>query len=389
MLELYKKVIAAIVVLLVITSVFAFICIQRIFVNTPLLPAHDSVIPWKFVTFTDVTKGGTSSVSVNESDWMLDYDYILTKDVQYPHVTAVIAFAELENAQAQHLVDLTRYNTATLRVRCKPRNVLSIHLHSFDPQVTDPGNFSSYRIAEALASCDDEWSDVEIDLRYLNVRDWWLQMFNVETSDQRYWLNKVVAFSFGVSLQGPANIPANVKVNQITLHGRDWRYVWLFVVPLVLLWSGFAIWVFKHFTQSLIMQVKDRLLKDRPLIAYQQLSIEPHKDKEKGRILRFMATEYANPDLSLETAITTLGISRVKINEVLKEELGFTFNTYLNKLRLTEAARLLSVEDEANIAEIAYSVGYNNVTYFNRLFKNEYVCTPKAFKRIYQSKKPD
>jgi YesN/AraC family two-component response regulator len=102
-----------------------------------------------------------------------------------------------------------------------------------------------------------------------------------------------------------------------------------------------------------------------------------------------MATEYANPELSLEMAAVSLGVNRTKINEILKEELGLTFSTYLNKLRLTESARLLSENEDANVSEIAYLVGYNNVSYFNKLFKTEYGCAPKIFKVLYPQKNPD
>jgi AraC-like DNA-binding protein len=95
-----------------------------------------------------------------------------------------------------------------------------------------------------------------------------------------------------------------------------------------------------------------------------------------------MATEYLNPDLNVETMVNKLGISRNKINEILKAELGYTFSTYLNKLRLTEAARLLGEKEETSVAEIAYSVGYRNVSYFNKLFKEEYSCTPKTFRQL-------
>jgi YesN/AraC family two-component response regulator len=151
------------------------------------------------------------------------------------------------------------------------------------------------------------------------------------------------------------------------------------------LWACFLFWLIRQYTQSLVADVKDKLRKDRPLVAYQQLSIEPQKDREKALLLRFMATEYADPDLSLEKVIAASGINRTKINEILKKELGFTFTAYLNKLRLTAAARLLSENDKANVAQIAYSVGYNNVTYFNKIFKSEYGYTPRTFKMICRS----
>jgi AraC-like DNA-binding protein len=102
-----------------------------------------------------------------------------------------------------------------------------------------------------------------------------------------------------------------------------------------------------------------------------------------------MATEYRNPDMSLEFAVAALGINRTKINELLKDELGMTFGTYLNKLRLAEAARLLSLDDGANVAEIASLVGYINASYFNKLFKAEYGCTPGTFIGIYGAGKTE
>lgn len=383
MLEFYKKAVLIFFALVVLTSVLAVACLSRVFVSDVLLPPGNNAIPWKLETITDVQKGGTSSMSVNDSSQNLDYDYVLTEDVQYPHVTAIVAFAELRDAE--RLVDLSGYSTLTFRVKCAPHNVLSLHLHSFDPHVTDPENFSSYRIAETLFSCGKEWSTVEVDLKYLNVAVWWLETFNVEISDQNFWLDKIIALSFTAGLKGLVNTPANVKISELTLHGREWRYAWIFAGLSVLIWAGFISWLFRQYTQSLIRDVKKKLHKDRPLIAYQQLSIEPQKDREKSLLLRFMATKYADPDLSLEKAITALGINRTKINEILKQELGFTFTAYLNKLRLTEAARLLSKNENANVAEIAYTVGYNNVSYFNKLFKNEYGYTPKTFKNICRS----
>jgi AraC-like DNA-binding protein len=50
------------------------------------------------------------------------------------------------------------------------------------------------------------------------------------------------------------------------------------------------------------------------------------------------------------------------------------------KLRLAEASRLLVENTSASIAEIAYSVGYKNSSYFIKLFKEEYQCMPKAFR---------
>jgi AraC-like DNA-binding protein len=109
-----------------------------------------------------------------------------------------------------------------------------------------------------------------------------------------------------------------------------------------------------------------RMQKDLPLVAYQHLALEPHREKEKSAILRLLATRYADPELDLETVVSETGVNRNKVNDILKAEMGYTFTGYLNKLRLTEASRLLLANSSATIAEIAYSVGYKHSSYFNK-----------------------
>ena len=104
--------------------------------------------------------------------------------------------------------------------------------------------------------------------------------------------------------------------------------------------------------------------------------------------MKFIATNFTNPEMDLEFVVSSTGTNRNKVNEVLKTELGMTFTSYLNKLRLTEAARLLLEMATATIAEIAYSVGYSNVSYFNKLFKEEYGCTPKSFRALATQQDP-
>jgi AraC-like DNA-binding protein len=154
-------------------------------------------------------------------------------------------------------------------------------------------------------------------------------------------------------------------------------------VFLFVLWTIAGVWLFRQHTRALTESLKRKIQQDRPLVAYQQLSVEPKRDKDSDAILRYLTTEYANPELNLEALVNAIGVSRTKINDILKAELGFTFTGYLNKLRLTEAARLLSESKDVSVGEIAYSVGYKNISYFNKLFKEEYGCSPKVFRNVY------
>ncbi len=377
----YKNAAWLFLLLALITTLAAYTCIKRSYLDDMLLPAHRSAIPWQLNTVTDVQQGGASSIAVRDSAYSLDFDFkILRGGIEYPYVSFALGLKS-----SGQLVDLSNYSKATFSVLCKPHNVFTFSILAFDDRITKPDDTLTFRIPTEFFSCDETWKQIEIDIKQMTVPEWWLSMHNLDLSGRwDYRLNKVHGISFGISRQSPVDTPSNIRISELALHGRDWRYLYALWISAVLVWGMFIFWFFKSHTRYLISDIKEKMRQNWPLLGYQKLSVEPQKDREKTLLLQFIAKEYANPDLSAENAIAALGINRNKINEILKKELGFTFSNYLNKIRLTEAARLLSEKESASVGEIAYSVGYNNVSYFNKLFKNEYGCTPKTFKRVYK-----
>ena len=74
-----------------------------------------------------------------------------------------------------------------------------------------------------------------------------------------------------------------------------------------------------------------------------------------------------------------LGISSREIGTLLKDNLQTSFKNYLNQIRLAEVKRLLK-ESDLPISDCAYRAGYNNISHFNRVFKNEIGVSPKQFR---------
>jgi AraC-like DNA-binding protein len=174
----------------------------------------------------------------------------------------------------------------------------------------------------------------------------------------------------------------------MVLHGHDHRYIAALVIIVLAGFILFTVRFFRMHARTLAASLNAQMKKDLPLVAYRQLTAEPNRDTEKANVLKFIATNYTNPELDLESVVAGTGANRNKVNDLLKSELGMTFTGYLNKLRLTEAARLLTEKGAATVAEVAYSVGYANVSYFNKLFKEEYGCTPKAFRTLAPQQAP-
>lgn len=383
MLKFYRDALIALLALCLLTGLIIYAGIIKSRLNTSMFPARDTDFLW--VSAIEPKKSSSqTALSVKNEVGTIEYDFFLSSAEIFPYTHYSMYFVDPIQSYVQ--VDLTRYSNISFKVQCDPKNVLLFVLFSFDDKVTDLRDMATRRVSSKAFSCDKHWTDISINFSDLATPHWWLDRYGFEFSDTPYRLNKTMGFAWVNSLQSPLNTPSHAKLTDIKLQGQDYRYLYGAGVICLLVWMLFLVWQFRRYLAILTLELKEKVKQDQPLIAYKKLSIAPQKDKEKDAVLRYVATEYANSELSLEMAAAHLGINRTKINDILKEELSLTFTAYLNKLRLTEAARLLSENEEANISEIAYSVGYNNVSYFSKLFKQEYGCAPKTFKSLYLKK---
>ncbi len=379
--EFYKKMLSTFMALLLLTGVIGYLCINKTFLTLSLFPDTKSELSWHIEQSTDTPAGGLSYLTVHDDKFSLDFTLNLSHRAKYPHAAVAMVFDD--QPENKNFVDLSAYDKALFSIKCSTDNMLTFALTTYDEKVSKEDIPLSYRPPSTFFSCNNQWQSIVIDLTRLETPQWWFDMNKVELSQQGYQLDKVSKITFGNTFQSPFDIETNVQITELTLVGRNWFYLYLFTALSLSIWGGFGIWIFRQYTLAIIRELNDKIQRDRPLVAYQQLTVESHRDRDRSAILHFMATQYANAELTLESMEVTIGVSRTKINDILKSELGFTFTGYLNKLRLTEAARLLSQDLSGNIAEIAYSVGYKNVSYFNKLFKEEYNCTPKTYKSIF------
>ena len=96
------------------------------------------------------------------------------------------------------------------------------------------------------------------------------------------------------------------------------------------------------------------------------------------RALEYIRAEYMN-EITIEKIAKHCGYSEFYLMKLFKQHTGSSVVDYVNNYRLTVAGRQLRDTDD-DVATIAYQVGFNNVSYFNRQFKKQYGTTPKAFR---------
>jgi AraC-like DNA-binding protein len=379
--EFYKKALLTLIALLVVDALLAVFFVYRTFPTQTLLPAHKEGARWHFGTYSDVATGGASSVRLHDTSRdRLRFDFRLRDVAAYPFVAADMVVGNDKGRQLHE--DWSKFRTMTFVAKCAPATSLMFEVSAFDEKISKPGKFETYRPPRTYFSCNEQGMPVTLDLARLVIPEWWFPSVKVDLARQGYKLDKVGKIMFGTSTATPRNVDAYIEISELTLHGRDYRYLAALVVILLGGWVAFGVWFFLAHARALLASVDSKMKTNLPLVAYRQLTLEPYKDKEKASILRYIASAYTDPKLDLEAMVEGTGANRYKINEVLKSELGMTFTSYLNKLRLTEASRLLAEKSSAAVSEIAYLVGYSNVPYFNKLFKEEFGCTPKSFRML-------
>ncbi len=92
---------------------------------------------------------------------------------------------------------------------------------------------------------------------------------------------------------------------------------------------------------------------------------------------------YANASLNL--VAKRCNVSAAYVSSTVKEATGKTFKEHLMEKRLTKAASLLK-STTLSVGEIIVMVGYENTSYFYRIFTEKYGMSPKSYRRAEREK---
>ena len=96
------------------------------------------------------------------------------------------------------------------------------------------------------------------------------------------------------------------------------------------------------------------------------------------KAIDYMKRSY-HSKLTLEDTAAHVNLSPSYFSKIFKEELGCSFNTYLNELRIEKSKSLL-LAGSASMVEICELVGFEDQSYFTKVFKKITGVTPGKFK---------
>ncbi|MGN9165651.1 GH39 family glycosyl hydrolase [Tissierellaceae bacterium HCP3S3_D8] len=92
---------------------------------------------------------------------------------------------------------------------------------------------------------------------------------------------------------------------------------------------------------------------------------------------------YINDNLGQKITLQQLAkrehISLYYLSHFFKNKVGISFQEYINTVRLDKATSLLITTNDT-ITDVAFQCGFSSTTYFNKIFKESYNCTPTEYR---------
>lgn len=131
-----------------------------------------------------------------------------------------------------------------------------------------------------------------------------------------------------------------------------------------------------HSPEELGRWLRERCLKLRERLGRQRTD-SAWKTVEQAKA--FIAANYADCDLSVESMCAHLHLSATYFSALFKRETGQSFTAYVTELRMDQAARMLRDTDEKTYL-IAEKTGYTDPNYFSYVFKRHFGVTPSKYR---------
>lgn len=142
----------------------------------------------------------------------------------------------------------------------------------------------------------------------------------------------------------------------------------------------FSMSYLKSRVQNLIVnriRIKENYKKEL-ILQPQKLTITSPDEKFLKDLLQFIEVNIGNSELNVEDIGKEVGMSRSNLYRKVKALTGLTIVEFIRSLKMKRAAQLLS-ESDLQVNEIAYMVGFQDVDYFRKCFKDEFKVTPSKY----------
>jgi AraC-like DNA-binding protein len=328
----------------------------------------------EFNCFSDKEKFGDSESELKVvKDSILEFNFELGEKDQYPYAGINL------NVKNKQELDLSKYNRIAIEFTPYNLDHMSLFLNVEDKDVKNKAHLRATRrmLSDLFVDRDQGRQTSVVSFDDMESPNWWYEEMNQSKKEfgDPDW-RRLTSMSITNGINSEANIYHEFKVHNIYFF-RDYSFD--IAILLIIQIVSFLITGFLFYVKSLqkLNENKTRHVE----INYKPIELDKQTEDEKVDFLSYIHTEFSNPELSLTIIAEETKVDPKIISETIAEQFDCNLKTYINRIRITEAKRLLK-ESELNINEVAYLVGFNSPGHFNRVFKIVSGYTPSEFKKL-------
>lgn len=123
-----------------------------------------------------------------------------------------------------------------------------------------------------------------------------------------------------------------------------------------------------------------QVMEEYSVAMYQGMKDTNMVSREVAQTILYIKSHYCEADISLSNAAQEVAMNKDYLSKLFKRETGIGFSDYANIQRIKKAQELL-ITTNMKSYEVAQKVGFQNESYFSRVFKKIVGVRPNEYKR--------
>lgn len=184
------------------------------------------------------------------------------------------------------------------------------------------------------------------------------------------------------------------QVIQLLERDKKIQMIWrnIFLVAIILVASlSFVIYLLQRYSEnknreilnlridSLVAQQNELSEKYKSMLTSgNEKLIISHDQRLLKKALEIIESNMSDPLFSVEKMAEEMGMSRTNMHRKIKSITGFPPSELIRSIRLRKAALLIKDETDS-ISQISFAVGFEDQSYFSRIFKKQFSVSPSEY----------
>lgn len=111
-----------------------------------------------------------------------------------------------------------------------------------------------------------------------------------------------------------------------------------------------------------------------------EASMTPMEVKFMEKARKVVSENITNPEFDIGEFSSRMNMSRVQLHRKLTALFNLSASEFIRTFRLNAAARMLEART-GNVAQIAFEVGFNNLSYFSKCFRKQFGYLPSVYQQ--------